>query len=316
MSYQNEWLLFEAEDEFDEIKHREPTEELLFYRAVASGDIKTVKKNCERQRFTECDGVGVLSKNAVTNMKYHFVITTAMITRLCKQNGMEMEQAFRLSDFYIQKLDGIHTVEEVQSLHDEMVMDYTEKMRRYFRDNTYSKHINASKEYIYSHIKERITIEDLADSLGVSASYLSRLFKKETGISVSAYIRRQKIEMAKNLLQYSDYPIIEIAPIHGFYDYKNKYQAGSTIETCPAELSEEKTLAMQAAAEQAFKVLRLKNYARMDFMMDEKGDFYCLEANTLPGMTPTSLLPQEAKVLGIEYADLCQLLIDISMRDE
>ena len=52
MSYQNEWLLFEAEDEFDEIKHREPTEELLFYRAVASGDIKTVKKNCERQRFT------------------------------------------------------------------------------------------------------------------------------------------------------------------------------------------------------------------------------------------------------------------------
>ena len=73
---------------------------------------------------------------------------------------------------------------------------------------------------------------------------------------------------------------------------------------------------MQAVAEQAFKVLRLKNYARMDFMMDEKGDFYCLEANTLPGMTPTSLLPQEAKVLGTEYADLCQFLIDISMRDE
>ena len=167
MSYQNEWLLFEAEDEFDEIKHREPTEELLFYRAVASGDIDAVKKNCEQERFTECEGVGILSRNAVTNMKYHFVITTAMITRICKQNGMEMEQAFRLSDFYIQKLDGIHTVEEVQSLHDEMVMDYTEKMRRYFRDNTYSKHINASKEYIYSHIKERITIEDLADSLGL-----------------------------------------------------------------------------------------------------------------------------------------------------
>ena len=61
---------------------------------------------------------------------------------------------------------------------------------------------------------------------------------------------------------------------------------------------------MQAAAELAFKVLRLKNYARMDFMMDEKGDFYCLEANTLPGMTPTSLLPQEAKGLGIEYGSL------------
>ena len=126
MSYQNEWLLFEAEDEFDEIKHREPTEELLFYRAVASGDLNTGKMICERQRFTECDGVGVLSKNAVTNMKYQFVIITAMISRLCKEKGMEMEQAFRLSDFYIQKLDGIHTLEEVQGLHDEMLMDYTE----------------------------------------------------------------------------------------------------------------------------------------------------------------------------------------------
>ena len=219
MSYQNEWLLFEAEDEFDEIKHREPTEELLFYRAVASGDIKTVKKNCERQRFTECDGVGVLSKNAVTNMKYHFVITTAMITRLCKQNGMEMEQAFRLSDFYIQKLDGIHTVEEVQSLHDEMVMDYTEKMRRYFRDNTYSKHINASKEYIYSHIKERITIEDLADSLGVSASYLSRLFKKETGISFTEYLVRHRIRKAKKLIKSGNSSFKEVADAVGYHDY-------------------------------------------------------------------------------------------------
>ena len=136
----------------------------------------------------------------------------------------------------------------------------------------------------------------------------------EADIVVEEYIKGREFSVA--VVDDKAYPIIEIAPIQGFYDYKNKYQAGSTIETCPAELSEEKTLAMQAAAEQAFKVLRLKNYARMDFMMDEKGDFYCLEANTLPGMTPTSLLPQEAKVLGIEYEDLCQLLIDISMRDE
>ena len=118
---------------------------------------------------------------------------------------------FRSSDFYIQKLDDISTKEQVRKLHDEMVMDFTEKMRKYFRNDTNSRHINVCKEYIYSHIKERITIEDLADELGVSASYLSRLFKKETGESVSAYIRRQKIEMAKNLLRYSDYSMIEIA---------------------------------------------------------------------------------------------------------
>ena len=83
MSYQNEWLLFEAEDEFDEIKHREPTEELLFYRAVASGDIKTVKKNCERQRFTECDGVGVLSKNAVRESFSAFTSVIRRCTSKC-----------------------------------------------------------------------------------------------------------------------------------------------------------------------------------------------------------------------------------------
>ena len=82
---------------------------------------------------------------------------------------------------------------------------------KYARSDTNSKHINACKEYIYSHIKERITIEDLADELGVSSGYLSRLFKKETGISVSAYIRSQKIDMAKNLLRFSDYSMIDIA---------------------------------------------------------------------------------------------------------
>ena len=211
MNYQDEWLLYEAGDEIDEVEHRPPTEEFLFYQAVATGNVEAVKKNCEQGRFMESEGVGVLSRNPVTNLKYHFVITTAMVTRLCRQHGMELEQAFRLSDFYIQKLDDIHTVEGVQSLHDEMVIDFTEKMRRYSRADTNSKHINACKEYIYSHIKERITIEDLADEFGVSASYLSRLFKQETGVSVSGYIREQKIEVAKNLLRFSDYSMIDIA---------------------------------------------------------------------------------------------------------
>ncbi len=211
MNYHEEWLLLEAEDDIDEVEHRKVTEEFLFYQAVMSGDVEAVAKNCEQARFLDSEGVGVLSKNAVTNLKYHFVVSTAMITRLCGQKGMEREQAFRMSDFYIQKLDDIHTIEGVQNLHDEMVMDYTQKMRKICRNDAKSRHINDCKDYIYSHIKERITIEDVADSLGVSASYLSRLFKKETGESISSYIREQKIEKAKNLLQYSDYTMIDIA---------------------------------------------------------------------------------------------------------
>lgn len=104
-------------------------------------------------------------------------------------------------------------------------------------------------------------------------------------------------------------PVIEIAPKVGFYDYKNKYQAGSTVETCPAELPEEKTAELQGIAEQVFQALRLKNYARMDFRMSHEGEVFCLEANTLPGMTPVSLLPQEAAAVGMDFPALCEKIL-------
>ena len=98
------------------------------------------------------------------------------------------------------------------------------------------------------------------------------------------------------------------------YDYSNKYQAGSTIEVCPAELSDALTKKMQSIAEDAYKVLGVRCYARFDFLMDKEGNFYCLEGNTLPGMTTTSLLPQEAKAVGIGFEDLCEKVIEISLR--
>ena len=73
MSYQDEWLLLEAEDDMDEIEHRQPTEEFLFYQAVTNGDLEAVRKNCEEERFLDSEGVGVLSRNPVTNLKYHGV---------------------------------------------------------------------------------------------------------------------------------------------------------------------------------------------------------------------------------------------------
>ena len=138
-------------------------------------------------------------------------------------------------------------------------------------------------------------------------------FRYDNKAIVEQYIEGR--EFSVGVLDGKALPIIEIAPLSGFYDYKNKYQAGSTIETCPADLSPEKTAEMQKYAETAFRALRLKNYARMDFMMGKAGDIYCLEANTLPGMTPTSLLPQEAAAVGISYEQLCEKLIEVSLRE-
>ena len=109
-------------------------------------------------------------------------------------------------------------------------------------------------------------------------------------------------------------PIIEIIPKQGFYDYKNKYQAGFTREICPARLSDEETKKLQALAVKVHEILHLGSYSRIDFLYDEKEkDFFCLEANTLPGMTPTSLIPQEAKAAGISYQQLCNKIIELSL---
>jgi D-alanine-D-alanine ligase len=108
-------------------------------------------------------------------------------------------------------------------------------------------------------------------------------------------------------------PVIEIAPKEGFYDYKNKYKAGSAVETCPAELPEEISAKMRKYAELAAETLGLTTYSRSDFMLDKDGNMFCLETNTLPGMTPTSLLPQEAAAVGMDFNELCEKIIEISL---
>lgn len=157
-------------------------------------------------------------------------------------------------------------------------------------------------------------------SVGVSIAWqeaefeaaLAEAFKYDDEVIIEQYIKGR--EFSVGVMDGKALPVIEIAPLVGFYDYKNKYQAGSAVETCPAEISEEKTKEMQGYAEKAFKALRLKNYARMDFMMSEKEEIYCLEANTLPGMTPTSLLPQEAAAIGIDFGQLCEKIMEAALR--
>ncbi len=128
---------------------------------------------------------------------------------------------------------------------------------------------------------------------------LEQAFSFEERVLVEEFIEGR--EFSIGVIDGKALPIIEIAPKVGFYDYKNKYQAGSAVETCPAELPQEVTKAMQACAEKVYEALRLCTYVRIDFRMNEQYQFYCLEANTLPGMTPTSLLPQEAAAIGIDF---------------
>lgn len=136
-------------------------------------------------------------------------------------------------------------------------------------------------------------------------------FHYEDEIIIEEFIEGR--EFSVGILGNEVLPPIEIIPKEGFYDYKNKYQSGMTIEICPAELTEEENKRLALCTEAVFDALGLEVYSRIDFILSkENGEFYCLEANSLPGMTSLSLLPQEAKAVGIDYPALCKKIIELS----
>ena len=121
-------------------------------------------------------------------------------------------------------------------------------------------------------------------------------------------------ELTVGILAGEVLPAIEIIPREGFYDYANKYQGGKTEEICPAPIKESTRVQLGDLTLRAFDALRLGGYARFDWMLDEMGGLWCLEANTLPGMTPTSLLPQMAAEIGMDYDLLCEKLVQLALQ--
>ncbi len=164
-----------------------------------------------------------------------------------------------------------------------------------------------------------VKVTDGGSSVGVYIAHNSEEYEKAkegaftygNELVVEQFIEGR--EFSVGVIKGEALPVIEIAPKEGFYDYKNKYQEGSTIETCPAEIDADTTKHMQQMAVDVFKALRLTQYARIDIMMNKDGEMFALEANTLPGMTPMSLMPQEALAVGINYNQLCEKLINMAM---
>jgi D-alanine-D-alanine ligase len=159
-------------------------------------------------------------------------------------------------------------------------------------------------------------------SIGVSMA--DNLAGLETAISAASryemclLIERRIIgrEFSVGILDDAPLPVIEIKPRRGFYDYENKYQAGASEEICPAELNRQSAEELQRLALKTHRALKLGSYSRIDFMLDEDNQPFCLEANTLPGLTPTSLLPQEAAAAGICFEDLCDRIAKLGLSRE
>jgi D-alanine-D-alanine ligase len=119
-------------------------------------------------------------------------------------------------------------------------------------------------------------------------------------------------EVTVSILGEKALPIIEIIPEHGIYDYECKYQQGKSQYIVPAVLSEKITSDLQKIAQQAYQVLGCRHYARVDFRLSPQDHPYCLEVNTLPGMTPTSLVPKAAKATGIGFSELVDRIVNMA----
>jgi D-alanine-D-alanine ligase len=147
------------------------------------------------------------------------------------------------------------------------------------------------------------SIEELDDAIEVAARF-------DTEVMIERYVRGR--ELTIGIIGDEPLPPIEIRPKKGIYDYEAKYTAGMTEYLCPAPITGEQTAQCQMFAFRAFRVLKLHGYARVDFILAQER-LFCLEANTLPGMTETSLLPKAAAQAGIDFPNLCQRIIDLSL---
>lgn len=143
---------------------------------------------------------------------------------------------------------------------------------------------------------------------------IGKAFELDSEVLVETFVKGTELTIAVlGNEQLEALPVIQIVPRNEFYDFESKYAPGGSQHLCPAPLNAEATEKVQAMAKAAHRVLGCSGISRSDFIMDENGEFWILETNTLPGMTETSLLPDAARAAGIEFPELCTRLIELAL---
>ncbi len=190
------------------VSHLSYEREMAFFLSIKDGDTERAQ---ELFKPFNCEEMGRLSDDELRNLKYHLIITVAFITRYCIEGGMEMEAAYNLSDIYVRSIDKCRTADEVNLLHREVVADYAQRMHILKKKNPYPRAVTICLDYIYDNLHTKITLDKLAEITSLSEGYLSKLFHREVGLTVSEYIIRKRVEAAQNMLKFSEYSCIEIS---------------------------------------------------------------------------------------------------------
>jgi YesN/AraC family two-component response regulator len=186
------------------------------YEDIRNGNVEKVRENFVEIKKDFFKGKGTLSKNPLRNCIYHFVVSIGVVSRICIKAGMPHDEAYTISDIYIQAADECKSVDKVIDLLEQAHIDFAERMRKLNKNNKYSVYVRHAVDYIYDHLNEQITLEELAAKENLSPSYFSKLFAREIGTPVKSYILSVKIKTAQNMLRESQYSISDIAFSLGF----------------------------------------------------------------------------------------------------
>ena len=161
--------LFQQQEE--QVHHMEYQQEFQYYEDVANGRLDRIHLQLLQPKdiVVYNDGeYGMLSKDPLRNLRYHFVVSVAMITRLCVEHGLEQELAYTMSDLYINKMDELQQAEAIISLQNDMLLDFTQKMADLPKRNGYSIHVIKGIEYICRHLHQRLTVAEVSAALSVN----------------------------------------------------------------------------------------------------------------------------------------------------
>ena len=198
--------------------HHRYSSEMLPYRYVRDGDMRALEAS---KALMSSPGTGRLSDDPLKNLLYLSICNITLVTRFAIEGGMDAEKAYNASDLYIRRYDKARTPEEIYAIHEEMLKFFVRSVAAAKKQSIYSKHVLRCIDYINSHLHEKIDCAALASSVGLNSSYLSALFKKQTGRSMTEFIIERRVEAADSLLRSSDYELTEIAEILNFSSYSH-----------------------------------------------------------------------------------------------
>lgn len=223
----NEIAIHNREIQF---RHHSSNENLEPFELVKQGNRDSVTV---LQKNDALHNTGLLSHNPLRNTRYLFVSTAAYATNYAIQGGLDSETAYNISDSFIQLMDEMSDINDIQSLKYEMIEYFTKTVAAVKKEKIYSIVVIQCIEYIDFHLHEKITLDSLAKHLDRNPCYISTLFKKEIGKTLSAYILEQKINVAKQLLNNINYSYSDISNILAFssqsyFIYMFKKETGLT----------------------------------------------------------------------------------------